>query len=158
MFPAVIQQVSNFTDLCVAVWRQTGRLVAVSVAVLGLVSCAVSPNGDERAVKAGPGGQQEQVASRAKARWDALVKGDVDATYAYLSPATRETVTLEQYRRNTRREGFRSARIDAVDCDADVCTVKLWITYDHPAMKGMETPLTEKWVFEKGQAWYVYRG
>lgn len=158
MFPAVILRVANFPGLCVSVWRQTGRLVAVSVAVLGVASCAVSPNGDERAAKAGPEARQEQVASRAMARWDALIKGDVDAAYAFLSPTARETVTLEQYKRNTRKNGFREARIDAVSCDADACTVKLWVTYDHPAMKGIETPITETWVFDKGQAWYVYRG
>ena len=158
MFPAVIQQVRNFPGLCVAVWRQTGRLVAVSVAILGMVSCAVSPNGDDRSAKTGPEGRQAQVASRVKARWDALIKGDVDASYAFLSPTARETVTLEQYRRNTRKEGFRAAKIDAIECNADACTVKLWVTYDHPAMKGVETPLVETWVFDKGQAWYVYRG
>ena len=70
----------------------------------------------------------------------------------------RETVTLEQYKRNTRKSGFRDARIESMDCDADACTVKLWVTYDHPAMKGIQTPITETWVFDKGQAWYVYRG
>ena len=113
---------------------------------------------DARPAKAGADTRQEQVASRVKARWDALIKGDVEGSYAFLSPAARETVTLEQYKRNTRKEGFREARIETIDCDAEACRVKLWITYDHPAMKGLQTPLLETWVFDKGQAWYVYRG
>jgi hypothetical protein len=25
-------------------------------------------------------------------------------------------------------------------------------------MRGIQTPVEETWVFDKGQAWYVYRG
>jgi hypothetical protein len=32
------------------------------------------------------------------------------------------------------------------------------VTYDHKLMRGIRTPVEETWVFDKGQAWYVYRG
>jgi len=57
-----------------------------------------------------------------------------------------------------RKTGLRDAKIESIDCDADACKVKLWITYDHRLMKGVSTPLEETWVFDKGQAWFVYRG
>ena len=158
MFSTVIPKQTNFGALSVAVWRQTGRLAAVWVAVLSLASCAVSPIGDEKAGKVGPDARREAVASRVQARWDALVKGDLQGSYGYLSPASRETLSFEQYQKVTRKTGFREAKIESIDCDADACKVKLWITYDHRLMQGVSTPLVETWVFDKGQAWFVYRG
>lgn len=158
MFSTVIPKETNFGALSVAVWRQTGRLAAVWVAVLGLASCAVSPIGDGISGAATPEAEREAVAKRVNARWDALVKGDVDASYTYLSPASRQSMTLEQYKRVTRKRGFRGAKIESIACDAGVCSVKLTITYDHKLMKAIETPVEEKWVFDKGQAWFVYRG
>jgi hypothetical protein len=32
------------------------------------------------------------------------------------------------------------------------------LTYDHPRMKGITTPLEESWILDKGQFWYLYRG
>jgi hypothetical protein len=147
-----------FPALRVAVWRQTGRLAAIWIAVLSLASCAVSPIGDGNAGTASPEARREAVASRAQARWDALIKGDLEKSYSYLSPASRKTLTFEQYKGVTRKSGFRDAKIDSIDCDAQACTVKLMVTYDHKLMKGITTPLEETWVFDKGQAWYVYRG
>ena len=158
MFDTVIPKQTNFTALSVAVWRQTGRLTAVLVAILGLVSCAVSPIGDGKLGTDSPEARRKAVETRVQARWDALIKGDLQASYGYLSPASRQTLTFDQYQKVTRKEGFREAKIESIDCDADACKVKLWITYDHRLMKGMNTPLEETWVFDKGQAWYVYRG
>jgi hypothetical protein len=50
-----------------------------------------------------------------------------------------------------------------VNCEADTCTVKLSVTYDHKvrgASKPLNitTPLTEKWIISQGQAWFVDRG
>ena len=158
MFSTVIPKEANFGALLVAVWRQTGRLAAVWVAVLGLASCAVSPIGDGKSGAATPEAEREAVAQRVNARWAALIKGDQEASYAYLSPASRQSLTLEQYKKVTRRSGFRGAKIESIACDAGVCSVKLTVSYDHKLMKGIETPVEEKWVFDKGQAWFVYRG
>ena len=156
MFSTVIPKVTNFGALSVAVWRQTGRLAAVWIAVLSLASCAVSPIGDEKAAGGGPDARRKAVEARVHERWDALIKGDLRSSYGYLSPASRETLSFEQYQKVTRKNGFREATIDSIDCDAEACKVKLWITYDHRLMKGVRTPLEETWVFDKGQAWYVY--
>jgi hypothetical protein len=132
--------------------------VLVLVALLGLSSCAVSPVGDGSGAAASPEVRREAVTTRVNARWDALIKGDLDGAYALLSPASREATTLDQFRKHTRKQGFRAAKIDAVECGADLCIVKLMITYDHRLMKGIQTPMEETWVFEKGQPWLVYRG
>jgi hypothetical protein len=158
MFSTVIPKEANFGALRVAVWRQTRRLAAVWVAVLGLASCAVSPIGDGKSGAATPEAEREAVAKRVNERWNALIKSDLDASYAYLSPASRQALTLEQYKKHTRKGGFRDAKIRSIECDAGVCTVKLTVTYDHKLMKGIETPAEETWVFDKGQAWFVYRG
>lgn len=128
------------------------------VAIFGMASCAVSPVGDGSGAAASADGQKEAVSKRVNARWSALIKGDFDAAYALLSPASRETLTLEQFKAHTRKGSFRQMRIDAIDCAADLCKVKLWVTYDHRLMKGIQTPMEETWVFDKGQPWLVYRG
>jgi len=159
MFSTVIPKHPNFSALRVAVWRQTGRLAAIWIAVLSLASCAVSPIGDgDAGAASSPEARRAAVQSRVQARWDALIKGDLEKSYSYLSPASRSTLTFEQYKGVTRKSGFRNARIDSIDCDAQACTVKLLVTYDHKLMKGIQTPVEETWVFDKGQAWYVYRG
>jgi hypothetical protein len=53
---------------------------------------------------------------------------------------------------------YRDARVDEVKCEAEVCTVRVMLTYDHRLMKGITTPLQESWILERGRFWYVYRG
>ena len=96
------------------------------------------------------------VTARAEARWDAMVKDDLDTAYGYMSPASRQVTSLDKYKANTRRGAFREAKIDSVACEADACTVRLFVTYDHPRMKGITTPIVESWIIDGGQAWYVY--
>src|SRR3982750_4804619 len=111
MFSTVILKQINFGALSVAVWRQTGRLTAVWGAVLSLASCAVSPIGDEKAGTTAPDARRKAVETRVHERWDALIKGDLPGSYGYLSPASRETMTFEQYQKVTRKTGFREAKI-----------------------------------------------
>ena len=99
---------------------------------------------------------EAKVAERAKARWDAVIKDDMGAAYAYLSPASREAVSLEKYKSAPRRTGFREAKVEEVKCEAEVCYAKLLVTYDHARMKGITTPLLESWIVDGGQVWYVY--
>ena len=158
MVLAAIRQFRQFLAKGVAKRRHPGPAELAFVALFGLTSCAVSPLGDGSAAQVSPEARNEAVAKRVNARWDALIKGDLDAAYALLSPASREVTTLEQFKRNTRHGGFREAKIDKVDCGAELCTVRLWVTYDHRLMKGVQTPIEETWIFDKGQPWLVYRG
>ena len=99
--------------------------------------------------------KRDVVSTRAKARWDALIKEDVAQAYTYLSPASRATLPLEAYRAKQRVGLYKAAKVDDVKCEADVCTVSLSITYDYKQFKGVTTPLVEKWVIAQGQAWFV---
>jgi hypothetical protein len=158
MVLAAIQQIRQFWAKGVAKWRHPGPAAVVFVALFGLASCAVSPVGDGSGAPASPQARREAVEARVNARWDALIKGDLDRAYALLSPASREVTTLEQFKRNTRKGGFREAKIDQIECGAELCTVKMLVTYDHRLMKGVQTPIEETWIFDKGQPWLVYRG
>jgi len=94
---------------------------------------------------------------RAQARWQALIKGDLAEAYTFISAASRETYPFEVYKQRTRPGMWKAVKIDSVSCDAEICTASITLTYDHRLMKDVQTPLTEKWIIEKGTAWYIYR-
>jgi hypothetical protein len=120
-----------------------------------LAGCAATP---PTADATSPEAKQAAVAQRASARWDALVKDDLEAAYAFMSPGSRDAVSLEKFKANTRRGAYRAGKVDSVSCDGGVCTVKLFVTYDHQLMKGITTPIVESWILDGGQAWFVYGG
>jgi len=126
-------------------------MLAVFVAPLG---CATPGDGGSKVVA--PEAQRAAVIERVNARWAALLKGDFDAAYLYLSPASREVVTLAEFKARVQRVGLREMAVDSVECEAELCKVRLFLTYDHRLMKGIRTPISESWVIDKNQAWYVW--
>jgi hypothetical protein len=145
----------GFVKIAVAGWRQVGA-AAVAAVTLGVAGCATPPAGPAP-TGAGTQAREELVKQRAQARWDALIKGDVKAAYTYLSPASREVTPLERYQAKTNTGSFRAIKLDRVSCEAETCQVRLWLTFDHRVMQGVTTPVEETWVFDGGQAWFVYR-
>ena len=132
-------------------------MAAATVAVmLGVAACATGPMGG-MAKSDPPEAKVAAVTKRAQERWDVLLKGDVKAAYAYLSPASRAVTSLERYQTKTNPASFRSVKLEKASCQAETCQLRFWLTFDHRVMKGVETPLEETWVIENGQAWYVYR-
>ena len=119
--------------------------------VLGLVGCAGI------GVDSSPEAKQKVVAERAEARWQLLIKGDVAGAYEYLSAGSKATMPLDLYKAKIRPGGWRQASVEKVDCEAEVCSVEMQLTYDRKQMKGIQTPVKEAWIIEKGSAWYVYR-
>lgn len=99
--------------------------------------------------------KRDAVAARAESRWQALIKGDLPAAYEYLSPASRATVPLDVYKAKRKIGLYRSAKVEGVECVKDACTVRVRVTYDFKRFKGVETPLVEKWIIARGQAWLV---
>jgi hypothetical protein len=158
MFSPVISCFESFQAIPVAVSRHICRVLA-TLGVVALAGCATPPS-DLGTASPGPsaGAPQALVTARAKARWDAAVKGDLDTAYGYMSPASRQVTSLEKYKSNSRRDAFRDAKIESVACEGDACMVRLLVTYDHPRMKGITTPILESWIIDGGQAWYVYGG
>lgn len=127
-------------------WVGWGSLLA-----LGLAGCAgVS-------VDSSPQAKQRLVAERAQARWQVLIKGDVEGAYQFLSSGSKAATSLEAYKSKIRPGMWRGAKVEKVECEAEICKVLLQITYDTKPMKGIQTPLDESWILEKGSAWYIYR-
>jgi len=139
-------------------WRIRVASVAVVIAAAG---CATGGGGFSQ--DSPPEVKAAAVKERSGARWAALIKGDKDAAYAYLSPGTREVISLEQYKGRVRTGNFQSVQIDDVDCGVETCKVKLMLTYDYLPAKGytratgITTYVEETWLLDKGQAWFVWR-
>ena len=66
-------------------------------------------------------------------------------------------MSLAAYKQQARGRRISAIKVDTVECDGAVCKVRL-IAYliDHRLMKGLMTPLNEKWVIDEGKAWYVW--
>jgi len=131
--------------------------VVVAAGALGVAGCATAPSGGAPQTGLTEAARVAVVTKRAEERWALLIKGDLKAAYAYLSPASRAVTSLERYEARTRTGNFREFKIDRVSCEAETCRVRLFLTFDHRVMQGVVTPVEETWVFEGGQAWFVYR-
>lgn len=155
MHSAAIDVFGQFWNITVAGRRQRAAAMVVAAA-LGVAGCATGPMG--RLSKESPAEAKVAAATkRGQERWDLLLKGDVKAAYAYLSPASRSVTSLEQYQARTNPANLRSIKLERAACEAEVCRLRYWLTFDHRVMKGIETPIEETWVIEDGQAWYVHR-
>jgi hypothetical protein len=142
-------------------WAKGIRFGSGVLAVAVTAGCATMGGGLTKDTP--PEAKAAAVKERSNARWEALIKGDKDAAYGYLSPATREIVTLEQYRARLQAISYTAVHVEKVDCDAETCEVGLMLTYDYlPAKgttraKGVTTYVQETWVLDKGQAWFAWR-
>ena len=104
-----------------------------------------------------PEAKQALVTERINARWNALIKGDLDQAYTFMSAGSREAMPLELYKVKIKPGAWRAVKVDSMQCEAEICQAKMTLTYDHRMMKGIQTPFEETWILEKGNAWYVYR-
>lgn len=124
---------------------------AVAVSVVGLTGCAtLTPDSP-------PEQKQKVVAEKAQARWDALLKGDVDAAYQYLSVGSKAATPLPMYKAKIKPGMWRVAKVDKIDCEQELCKVIVLVTYDYKQMQGIQTPIPETWIVENGSVGYVYR-
>ena len=123
-----------------------GRLAAGVLAVV-LCSCAgVEPRSDDAIVK-----------ERAQARWNALVKGDTNAAYGYMSPGSRSVMTASEYAGSIRVGFWKSAVVDKVECgSAQSCDVSATIEYEFMGRR-TKTPLRETWVRDCKEWWYLQK-
>src|SRR5881296_2043571 len=72
-----------------------GRLSWVALGV-GLAACA------SISVDSLPEAKQKVVAERAQARWELLIKGDVESAYQYLSAGSKAATPLQAYKAQIR--------------------------------------------------------
>jgi hypothetical protein len=123
---------------------KAGALIAV--VIFAVSGCAgLAPKAPEEAVK-----------ERAQARWDALVRGDFKAAYAFLSPGSRAVEPEADYVSSLRRNFWKSARVETVTCTEQRCEVGASIEYELQGRR-TTTPLRETWIREGSEWWYVAR-
>jgi hypothetical protein len=136
-----------------AVGRMAGigalRGLAAGLALLAVAGCADLPG-------AGQSGTPEAtVKARAQARWDAVVKGDIKAAYAYLSPGSRAVLSEDDYEHEVRRGFWKSAKVQGVTCsNSESCKVEVAIEYRFRGSP-ITTPASETWVKQDSGWWLV---
>lgn len=130
--------------------------VVVVFLVIGMVGCA-GPGVGSKAVS-----QQDEaqntVAGLVASRWDALINGDLDKAYKYLSPGARSAMPLDAYKNSIRPGAWKKASVDSVLCkEQDLCKVVVVIELRYRAIKSIESRVNETWLQESGKWWYVPR-
>jgi len=135
-----------------SLWSRVALPLAAILVAASLAGCA-SMSGKDMT----PEAKQALVTERINARWDLLIKGDLDGAYKFLSAGSQEAMSLKVYKAKVKPGMWRAVKVDSMDCEAEICQVKMILTYDHRLMKGIQTPFQETWILEKGNAWYVYR-
>lgn len=129
------------------------RLFAVTAAGAVLAACAAFA----------PKSPEDLVRERAQARWDALLAGDFERAYGFLSPASRGVVSLPQFRASIgAAASWKSAKVHGVACEqAERCKVTMLITYSpllpRSRVGNIETSIDEIWLLDQGQ-WWLTRG
>ena len=126
-----------------------------TLALISLAGCAALGGNPLRMAPTTPEARQTLVTERANARWNALIRDDLDTAYGFMSPASRELLSLDKYKTTMRRGAFRAAKVESTACDGDSCKVRLLLTYDHRLMKAITSPIVESWIIDGSQAWLV---
>ena len=133
--------------------KRAGWILGMCVGLGVLVGCAgISSDGISKR-GASP---EEIVAERAQKRWDALVAGDAEKAYAYLSPASRQIRSLAAYTGSLKLGFWKAAKVERVVCpEPGLCEVHLVIEY----VQGfaVASPARESWAQTEGQWWYVLK-
>jgi hypothetical protein len=107
--------------------------------------------------------QRPLLKARAEARWDALIKGDVEKAYLYTTPEYRAVVNPQQYKGKYGRVlDWRGARVVDISYDVPtVAAVSVEVTYriGLPGAGGevIETQkaISEKWIYKNREWWYT---
>jgi len=122
---------------------------AVVAMLFGLVAaaCAMTP----------PKPADVIVKERAQARWDLMVKGDLDKAYEYFSPSSRAAMSLPGFKSRVKAGFWKAVQVDKVECSsADRCEVSVTIGYDYRGAR-VETPHRETWIRDESNWWLLSR-
>lgn len=100
---------------------------------------------------------EEIVKQRALERWQALIHGDFDKAYDYLSPGYRAVNPLNLYRgRFGHAVVWEQAGIKQIACTAKACEVTVSIHYRYPARNYQgESTVEERWIGEDNHWWLL---
>jgi len=141
----------------------TFQIIALTSIVLMLGACS-QQGADEQAAteaKARPVSKEQLLARRAEDRWQALVDLDMERSYGYLSPGTRQVMPLSVYvtKRVAGPAQVQGAVVKNTRCEDLVCTLEVELRYIYngsvAAMRGQELTSTvkEKWIVS-GENWF----
>lgn len=140
----------RWTSMKLVVGQGSKAVAAGSILAAFLVaSCGTAPTREE----ASP---EVAVKQRAQARWDAMVAGDLPKAYSYMSPASREVISLEAFRNSVRLGFWKKAEVTGVTCEKDACDVVVQLTYSYRGST-TQTPARETWVKSDGAWWHVFK-
>lgn len=155
--PGMTQRVActQVKEVCVmdSIFASTRARLRIVLAALtaALAGCALGP----------PPAPELQVRERATKRWSALIAGNYDRAYAFLSPAQKAIVAPKPYAsRFTGAVTWTGAEVTEVKCtDANRCVASIALTYK-PRVPGFpSTPTTtflnEVWILDSRQWWIV---
>jgi hypothetical protein len=100
---------------------------------------------------------------RAKQRWEALIAGRFEEAYLFLSPAQRNVLSYETYRRGIHGRGvWKAVEVENATCDEVRCVVatRVYVKLMHPRLsKPIESNelIKEAWIKdeENTQLWFV---
>ena len=130
------------------------RGVVALIVSVGMMGCAGSGVGLKQPEQIEP---QKIVANLAVARWEALIKGDFNKAYSYLSPGTRDVMSLDSYKAKIGGGFWQKANVDSVSCEQDQCKVWMAIEYSYRDIKSIETRMDENWLRQDGKWWFIPR-
>ena len=107
--------------------------------------------------------QDDIIAERAQARWDALEARDYAKAYSYYSPAyrSRSTAVDLEIKVRMQRVKWLGAKYVSHSCSGDVCTVDVDLKYQMakpvPGVDswGSVDRIQEQWIKVDGQWWFV---
>lgn len=109
------------------------------------------------------------VEQRALQRWSLLIEHKAEQAYDLLSPGYRTTKSRDDYAREMDNRPVKWTKVSRyedrpVDCSKpEVCTISLQLDYSIKipgTSKSATAPsfLTETWIHDKGQWWYLPSG
>ena len=106
---------------------------------------------------------QALVKARVEARWQAMVAGEYDKAYEFLSPGFRSRVSPEEFRgRFEGRTEWTGVDIQGVDCEEEICVASVLARFrflgapPFPPYDG-EAAEKENWIISDGEWWHVPR-
>ena len=109
-------------------------------------------------VSRAPATPEQAVQARAQERWNALIAGQLDKAFEYITPSGRRTLPLEVYRARLTGTSWRGAKVTGAVCEPEVCDVTVTLDINVLPNLPYQQVITEKWLLDGGKWWFVYRG
>lgn len=126
----------------------------LAVLVIALAGCATAPTESVT-----PESMKARALVRSAERWKALTDKRFSEVYDYLSVGSKVGVTAPEYAEAMRRMGYIHAEVESAECDLEVCTVRSAVTLPifirNVGARPQSIPVTEKWVWSKGDLWLI---